>query len=177
LWSGTDAGMAELIIGELDQAGIPHHSQTRDVGLLPGLTHPVIAIFIPGVHHDAAHAALEAAQRESETGTQTPGAGTPSSETDSEDASDELLGVDDETDGANSAAETDAENYDPDQATAEVWSGGDADTKDMLIASLRENGIESEVAGNGEFRIRVMPSAQSRAREIIREVIEATPPQ
>jgi hypothetical protein len=71
----------------------------------------------------------------------------------------------------------DSENYDPDEATAEVWSGDDADTKDMLVASLRENGIGSEVSGNGEFQIRAMPSAEPRAREIIREVIEATPPQ
>jgi hypothetical protein len=181
LWSGTDAGMSELIIDELDQAGIPHHSQMRDVGLLPGLSQPVTAIFIPGVHHDAAHAALEAARRESESGTQMgaqkPGEATSSSEAGSAGTSDEVLDADDETDHASSEEELGSENYDPDQATTEVWFGDDADTKDMLIASLRENGIESEVAGNGEFRIRVMPSAESRAREIIHEVTDATPPQ
>lgn len=177
LWSGTDAGMSELIIGELDQAGIPHHSQMRDVGLLPGLSQPVTAIFIPAVHHDAAHAALEAARRESESGAQTPGETASSSEADSEGTSGEMRDADDETDRAGSAEGNDAGNYDPDQATAEVWSGDDADTKDMLIASLRENGIEGEIDSEGEFRIRVMPSAESRAREIIREVIEATPPQ
>jgi len=181
LWSGTDAGMSELIIGELDQAGIPHHSQMRDVGLLPGLSQPVTAIFIPAIHHDAAHAALQAARRESESdtqmGAQTPGETASSSEAGSAGTSDEMLDANDETDRADLAEDNDAENYDADQATAEVWFGDDADTKDMLIASLRENGIESEVAGNGEFRIRVMPSAESRAREIIHEVIDATPPQ
>jgi hypothetical protein len=177
LWSGTDAGMSELIIGELDQAEIPHHSQTRDVGLLPGLTQPVFAIFIPAIHHDAANAALEAARREFETGAQTPDETAPSSEADSEAASDEMLDAADEAGRPNLTEDTDAENYDPDQATAEVWSGADADTKDMLIASLRENGIEGEVDSDGEFRIRVMPSAESRAREIVREVIDATPPQ
>jgi hypothetical protein len=167
--------MAELIIDELDQAGIPHHSQMREVGLLPGLSQPVTAIFIPGIHHDAAQVALEAAQRESETDAQTEGETASSSESDSGDASDEMLEAAHEASRPDSTEET--ENYDPEQATAEVWSGDDADTKDMLIASLRENGIQGELDGNGEFRILVMPSAESRAREIIREVIEATPPQ
>jgi hypothetical protein len=57
-----------------------------------------------------------------------------------------------------------------------VWSGEDADTKDMLVASLRENGIGYELDGENHFRIRVMPDSESRAREIIREVMEATPP-
>ena len=69
------------------------------------------------------------------------------------------------------------ENYDPNEATAEVWSGEDADIKNMLIASLHENGIGCELAGEDSFTILVMPAAAQRAREIVREVIEASPPE
>ena len=40
----------------------------------------------------------------------------------------------------------------------------------MLVASLRENGIGCELTVNGAFRLLVMPSDESRAREIAREV-------
>jgi hypothetical protein len=47
----------------------------------------------------------------------------------------------------------------------------------MLISSLRENGIGSTVDDSeGKHRIRVMPSSEKRAREIIREVVEASMP-
>jgi hypothetical protein len=66
----------------------------------------------------------------------------------------------------------------PEDANAEVWSGEDAQMKDMLILCLRGNGIGSVVDdADGKSRIRVLPSTEARAREIIREVVEATPPE
>lgn len=66
----------------------------------------------------------------------------------------------------------------PEDANAEVWSGQDAQMKDMLIMCLRGNGIGSVVDdADGKSRIRVLPSTEARSREIIREVVEATPPE
>lgn len=63
-------------------------------------------------------------------------------------------------------------------ANIEVWSGEERDMARMLEASLRENGIGC-VATQTSARtaIRVLPDSEKRAREIVREVIEATPPE
>jgi hypothetical protein len=70
------------------------------------------------------------------------------------------------------------EDFDPDEAIAGVWSGSDMDTRNMLIACLRENGIGCTLDDSGaEHRICVMPQSEKRAKEIIREVVEASPPE
>jgi hypothetical protein len=172
LWTGTDLPISGAITAALDKAGIPYHTQTRDVGLLPGLSQPVYAIFIPTRHHDAAQPALEDARHQFED-TQQPldvanGDSAPSNEPPTERS---------ESDVVNSTPDFVPESYDPDEATEEVWSGNDADMKDMLIASLRENGIGCELDNENNPRIRVMPAASPRAREIVREVTEASPPE
>ncbi len=66
----------------------------------------------------------------------------------------------------------------PADATAEVWSGEQDELAEMLQASLRENGIACVVDhSNGSIRIRVVPDSEPRAREIIHEVVEGTPPE
>jgi hypothetical protein len=66
--------------------------------------------------------------------------------------------------------------FDPKNATTLVWSGEDPDMKAMLLVCLRENRIDSVVdETDGKSRIRVLPVSEARAREIIREVVEATP--
>ena len=48
----------------------------------------------------------------------------------------------------------------------------------MLISCLRENGIGCAVDDTeAEHRICVMPQSEKRAKEIIREVVEASPPE
>jgi hypothetical protein len=178
LWTGSNAAVRGVIVNALDDAGIPHHESKREVGPIPGLAPTVYAIFIPSDQRIAARAEMEKAVRELESGARRP---------DEEFAAAGLLAGSEredknEDDGAENEDASEApddipENYDPEQATAEVWSGSDLEMKDMLVASLRENGIGCELEVNGAFRIRVMPSDESRAREIIHEVIDASPPQ
>ncbi len=63
-------------------------------------------------------------------------------------------------------------------ATREVWSGDDAALAQLLQDCLRENGIGVRPDGKppGVMRLSVMPLDEKRAREIIREVREASPP-
>ena len=62
-------------------------------------------------------------------------------------------------------------------ANLEVWSGEETDMGQMLEASLRENGIGCVVdSAGGVARVRVLPEFEARAREIVREVLEGTPP-
>lgn len=63
-------------------------------------------------------------------------------------------------------------------ATLEIWSGEDAALAQLLQDCLRENGIGVRSQGRppGIVQLRVMPSDELAAREIIREVREASPP-
>jgi len=70
------------------------------------------------------------------------------------------------------------EDFHPEEARVEVWSGVDTQMAENLRMCFRENGIGCVVSEEGErLRILVMPPQESRAKEIIREVIEATPPE
>lgn len=71
--------------------------------------------------------------------------------------------------------------FHPEDATAQVYSG-EPDIAENLKACLRENGIpstidEQENAVGNEAKLRTLPEHEARAKEIIREVIEATPPE
>jgi hypothetical protein len=63
-------------------------------------------------------------------------------------------------------------------ATVEIWSGEDAALAELLEACLRENviGVRRQGSGPGLLRLLVMPADENPAREIIREVRDATPP-
>lgn len=69
-------------------------------------------------------------------------------------------------------------NWNPAAATVEIWSGDDAALAQLLEACLRENqiGLRREGSEPGPLRLLVMPADEPAAREIIREVREATPP-
>jgi hypothetical protein len=72
-----------------------------------------------------------------------------------------------------------AHEWNPTAATTEIWSGQDAALADLLEACLRENQIGARrdaAQAPGQLRLFVMPADESHAREIIREVREATPP-
>jgi hypothetical protein len=68
------------------------------------------------------------------------------------------------------------EHWFPEDATAKVWSSGDAGQEEFLVAALHENGIRCRVdAAARGAEIHVLPDDERRAREIVREVIENKP--
>jgi hypothetical protein len=70
------------------------------------------------------------------------------------------------------------ENFDPEEAKVEVWSGPTQEMADNLKMCLRENGIGCVISdAHGKKSVCVLPSAEKRAREIVREIIEAVPPE
>ena len=77
------------------------------------------------------------------------------------------------------------EDWHPDDATAEVWLGADLDIARMIVLSLRENGIVSRLdpeeepgrEQTQERKLFVLPDDAKRAKEIVREIVEAAPPQ
>ncbi len=68
--------------------------------------------------------------------------------------------------------------WNPAAATVEIWSGEDGALAELLEACLRENriGVRREGGEPGPLRLLIMPADEPAAREIIREVREATPP-
>ena len=69
------------------------------------------------------------------------------------------------------------EHWYEDDPVVEVWSG-DAETfADTLVACLREVGIASRrLSEGGRCRLVVRPEQEARAKEIVREVEDASPP-
>jgi hypothetical protein len=69
------------------------------------------------------------------------------------------------------------EDWDNDEPATEIWAGAAENLADTLIACFRENGVASrKLTENGRWRLVVRPAQQARAKEIVREVVEASPP-
>jgi hypothetical protein len=70
------------------------------------------------------------------------------------------------------------EDFDPDDATTQVWSGDDPETADYLKMSLEGVGIGCVLRPDAaQLRVFVLPASEGRAKEIVHEVVEGTPPQ
>ena len=63
-------------------------------------------------------------------------------------------------------------------ATIEIWTENAQEKTRMVELALRENRIDirCDVLADGSRKIFVQPSDESRAREIVREIKNATPP-
>lgn len=169
LWSGDEEGTGELIAEALDDANIYYRDEKVIFGQYHEFGRPVFKLWINGRDHDRAHLALEAIIHQVEQ------------------ADREMPGPD-QYDIPESAAapEHDEENaqeyisskFRPEDATAIVWSGSEPDMKEIVPMYFRENGIGCAIdEAGGKITIRVEPTAVSRAKEIIREIIEQTPPE
>lgn len=72
----------------------------------------------------------------------------------------------------------DPQNWYSEDATVEVWSGDQLELGEMIAASLQENQIHSRSSNSsGNRALLVLPNDEARAREIVREIIEAVPPE
>ena len=71
-----------------------------------------------------------------------------------------------------------SDDWDEDDPVAEVWNGDKEEFADTLTACLREIGIGSlKLSKAGHWRLVVRPEQEARAREVVREVVEASPPE
>ena len=173
LWTGTDSNAASAITDALDAAKISHHTTTREVGPLPGLSMPVFAILIHARDAGVARTALEDARRKSESSDFGAGDG---GDPDALALPDTML-QDDEDDSSEPPPDYVPEDFDPADATTEVWSGADAIAQNLKLY-LRETGIGCAITEvNAVSHLAVLPSDEARAREIIREVVEASAPE
>jgi hypothetical protein len=168
LWSGTDPQTFSAVRDALDWARIFHFAQTRDSGVFPNLKGQPYSVHVNRVDLKVAEEVLETI----------PGV----------DVNDVPDDDDDEAevtpDSAELAEEEDSgpvpddipEDFQPEKARAEIWSGDDNNMAETVRMCLRENGIGCVVdVSTGTCRIRVMPESEARAKEIVREILEGTP--
>jgi hypothetical protein len=72
----------------------------------------------------------------------------------------------------------DAADWYPEEATVKIWSAESSEPSDFLVAALHENGIRCRLNRNGSgAELFVMREDETRAREIVREVVEGSPPE
>ncbi len=75
-------------------------------------------------------------------------------------------------------ADWDPTDWNPEEATVQVWSVEQPDPREMIEMALRENQIHARFEnGKGRNAIYVMPEDEIRAGEIVREVVEGAPPE
>jgi hypothetical protein len=68
--------------------------------------------------------------------------------------------------------------WNEDDPVTEVWNGEKEDFADTLAACLREIGIASrKLSEASHWSLVVRPEQEARAKEVVREVVEASPPQ
>jgi hypothetical protein len=173
LWTGTDARTRSGIIEALEASKIAYRERNDKVGALRNWSQEVYAIFTHARDHRAANAALEEAARRRETAPE----GSDAERGDSASSTEELPATEDQEDLSDVPPDYVPEDFDPDDATAEIWSGQDATIRDNLITCLRGIGIGSAIDEcAGQLRIHVTPSSQKRAQEMIRQIIAASEP-
>ena len=65
-------------------------------------------------------------------------------------------------------------DWDPNEATSEIWSGEDESMTEYLASALRENGIPSRIPDEPSHRTRlcVRPGDLTRARDFVREITQ-----
>ncbi len=161
VWRGGDPGAISEVIQTLREAGIRHHVQPTNDHFVFGLGMLRPKYVVRAFASDAARAKeLLAGIREASPFV-------------SMEASALALAEEPLEQGPSRKREWKAA-----AATSEIWSGEDAALARLLEDCLRENGIGVRCEGKppGIMHLRVMPSDEASAREIIREVREASPP-
>jgi len=191
LWSGLSAQVGNALCEALDSAAIAHKDTDREFGLLPTTAGAAWFVWIDPRDRAAARSILkeilvdpavldqddnQIATDESRVNPLFPARRAlkhPPVEQppDPEDA------LAESEDSGGPTPDDIVEDFDPDDATADVWSGDDKDFAKYVRASLGGVGIGSILHEDaGKIHVFVLPAQESRAREIVREVLEGTPP-
>ena len=163
IWRGGDPLAVSEVISALRDAGIRHHVQ-------PTYEHMVFELGMPRPKYAVRVFSSDAAKAKvflSDIRESAPFALDQTDDLDPESPK--------QASGPVSASE---HEWNPAAANIEIWTGEDGALAELLEACLRENriGVRREGTKRSHFRLLIMPADEPAAREIIREVREATPP-
>ncbi|HET6143779.1 MAG TPA: hypothetical protein VFE02_09725 [Candidatus Acidoferrales bacterium] len=168
IWQGGDPGERAAVIEALQEAGVPVVDQETAGHLFFPSMNPQTDIFVSAENLERAKkvlADLEAWVQPEELS---------EGESDAEELP-ETGGPDDAEDDV--SADT-SDEWHEDEPVAEVWKGSQEDLAETLSLCLREVGIASHVSSDaGVWRLVVRPEKEAKAKEVVREVLEASPPE
>jgi hypothetical protein len=202
-WSGDDPRIHAELCQLLDEQGIPHKTIRREDHLFNLNSKSPFQIGIPFSCFEKAEAAVKEAYGTDEEMPDAPNllpfekervteAGIFSSLLDfakgyAKSASDEMAALKSpqvetpegfSSPGNSENSRWDPEHWYPEDATVEVWSGDQPELGELIAASLLENQVHARLDGTEDkYALFVLPDDESRAREIVREIIDAAPPE
>jgi hypothetical protein len=160
----------------LEQAGIPVKTVRREDHLFRLSAASALKIGVPFSLYEKAEAAVQEAFGGNEEVGGTVRLLKTTDDDDNSQEGDDAEEYDCEAD-ARAAADFDPENFHPEDATEEIWSGEDRYLAEFLANSIATNEIHCRWDKVGDrHSLHVLPPDAQRARQIVREVIRAAPP-
>lgn len=194
LWTGTDPEFAGSLSEALDRAELEHRDDSVALGFLPALPGEVFKISVRTADKEAAERVLQDVVdgKTAESPTTFPDVvrnaaiqnpykalnWRVSQPPDRRDAPFESAGLFEPESASGPTPDDIVEDFDPQQATHKVWSGDDKHMAETVRICLSEVGIGCVVnESSGNFGVCVEPAAEARAKEIVREIVEQTPPE
>jgi hypothetical protein len=202
LWAGQDASVRSAICEKLDAAKILHEDDSVESQFMPAFRQSIYRIQIRKKDHEAALNAIREVDVDRLNIRPSPGVfldrnsdwlrtnapqrdlwGRLLNRDASESADDSEIAADasasgDADESAEEVADDELEDFNSDDATSQVWSGADGSMAQSINVCLREVGIGCVVnETHGNFNVCVQRASETRAKEIIREIIEQTPPE
>ncbi|MFY9731349.1 MAG: hypothetical protein WB723_09405 [Candidatus Acidiferrales bacterium] len=202
LWAGQDASVRSAICDKLDAAKISHEDDSVESRFMPAFRQSIYRIQIRKKDHEAALEAIRDVYVDRPNVRQSPGLvldrnsdwlrtavahrdirgrvigydpGSSEPGSESEITADTFASSDTD-ESSEEISDDQLENFNPDDATSQVWSGADGSMAQSINVCLREVGIGCVVKETqGSFNVSVERAAEIRAKEIIHEIIEQTP--
>jgi len=161
LWRGLDGSVFNEIINALERAGIRYSSKMLEVKITLSSTYAPLEIWVPVMEaEDAPKILCETLKRIPKL---VAGEDQPTSATGNEESVERPCG---------------ANEPNPEDATAEAWSGEKKSIAQFLKSCLVENGIGCYIESRhtGAIAVRILPAHNAKAKEIVRQALEAIPP-
>jgi hypothetical protein len=205
LWAGMEAATRESIEHALEAANVKYDSDNVESQLMPAFRTTIHRIWVRGRDHASAANLIRGFGFEDPSKRSSPGyvqdknssflnmlginrnqTGAQSAEeaaapvdagSSSEPEVAEQFDVEDSSAADDFPAQDAVEDFYPEDATSEVWSGEDAQVAEFIKAALNANGIGCVILdASDKQRAMVLRADESRAKEIVREIVEDTPP-
>jgi hypothetical protein len=169
VWEGNDPSESASVKDALEKAGIPVIDQESAGYFIFPSMRPKTEIYVSSKNVEEAKKVLLDLEAWDD----------PEEMTEGERESLELPESDSpDSDEQTSLAPDSSDNWDEDDPVSEVWNGAKEELADTLTVCLREMGIGArKLSEAGHWRLVVRPEQESRAKEIVREVVEASPPE
>ena len=179
-WQGDDPRIHAELCSVLDEAQIPHKTVYRTDHLFNLANYPTFQVGVPASRFEEAENAIREAFSLDSSETDAAGLlALPSLLPDRKDRIrklPEILSPEENVPGPESSG--DSADWFQEDATAFAWSGDDAYLASAILGALNENDLHvRREMQDSMTNLFVLRAEQTRAREIIREILESTPPE